>query len=291
MLSIYDFQDYREFLKAAYLDRKKSQYFFSHRYFLKEAGVHNSGYLKLIIDKKRSLTSAMIPGFAKALRLSLHEQAYFTELVGFNEADSDEDKDKHYRELKILCSQVKRKIIGSDFFDLFEHWYIPVIRELVCLHDFKDNFKIIGKTICPQVSPARVEKAMAFLLEKKMIIRNADGTYIQTDPAIDTSDQVTSLAVRNFNRQMITLANEALDRFSRDERYVRGVTIGISKKTYHTIIQEFNKLNAKVVEMVGADRESDRVYQMNFQLFPLSARPSPSKSLPPNSSGGENAAQ
>jgi uncharacterized protein (TIGR02147 family) len=281
MIFVYDFLNFRDFLKAAFQEHKKQHRYFSHRYFLKEAGVRNSGYLKLVIDNKRSLTPSMVPGFAKALRLSEHERAYFTHLVGFNQAESAEDKEYHYRALKLLGSQVKRKIIGSDYFDLFEHWYIPVIRELVCLHDFKDDCKRIGKTIRPAVTPARVKKALAFLVEKKMIVRREGGGYAQTDPAIDTSDQITSLAVRNFNRQMISLAREALDRFNREERYVRGVTIGISKKTYSAIVQEIQVLNAKVVQMVGADQESDRVYQLNFQLFPLSSNPS----------GGKNAAR
>lgn len=273
MATIFDFLDYRVFLKAVYQERKEKYRFFSHRWFLKQAGITNSGFLKLIMDGKRSLTPDMTIRFGRALALSSHELDYFTNLVVFNQAKTSGEKEKAYRELKTISSKVRRKIIGADLFDYYEHWYVPVIRELVCLHDFKDDFRAMAGTISPAIKPGEARRAVQFLLAKKMLLRREDGTYEQSDPFIDTSDEVASIVVRNFNRKMIALAGEALDRYPRNERYARGFTLGISLKTYDAILAEMKNFNDRVAQLVVDDTTADKVYQLNLQLFPLASRP------------------
>jgi uncharacterized protein (TIGR02147 family) len=66
------------------------------------------------------------------------------------------------------------------------------------------------------------------------------------------------------------LAQEAMDRFDRDSRYIGTQTVGVSAETYKTIRHVLIDAKNKIAELANLDHAADRVYQVNFQAFPLS---------------------
>ena len=86
MLEIYDYSDYRQFLKDYYESHKAVNPNFSFRYLAQKAGINSSGYYKLVIDGKRNLTRATILKTCAALKLDDREAEYFENLVLFNHA-------------------------------------------------------------------------------------------------------------------------------------------------------------------------------------------------------------
>jgi uncharacterized protein (TIGR02147 family) len=81
-----------------------------------------------------------------------------------------------------------------------------------------------------------------------------------------------SLAVRSMNRQMATFAVDALDRFAADERYVAGVTMGVSDGAFEKIVETLKRCRNQVLEIVANDDKVDRVLRLNLQLFPLTQK-------------------
>jgi uncharacterized protein (TIGR02147 family) len=55
------------------------------------------------------------------------------------------------------------------------------------------------------------------------------------DTAITTGGDVKSLAWANFQQETMRLAQEAMDRFDRDSRYIGTQTVGVSAETYKAI--------------------------------------------------------
>lgn len=61
-----------------------------------------------------------------------------------------------------------------------------------------------------------------------MLKVNADGDYMMTEKSVATGPiPVASLAVRNFHRQMSSLALETLDTIPTSERNFSALTLGI----------------------------------------------------------------
>ena len=79
--NIYNFTDYREFLKDRYRQLKINDPLFSFRHFSKSAGFGSPNYLKLVMDGKRNLSAEAIAKFAKGLRLDNHESEYKADFV------------------------------------------------------------------------------------------------------------------------------------------------------------------------------------------------------------------
>jgi uncharacterized protein (TIGR02147 family) len=65
------------------------------------------------------------------------------------------------------------------------------------------------------------------------------------------------------------LALKAHEDSNRNEQDFSSLTIGISAKGYERIHSELKEFRAYIGKIVADDNPSDRVYQMNFQLFRL----------------------
>jgi uncharacterized protein (TIGR02147 family) len=66
------------------------------------------------------------------------------------------------------------------------------------------------------------------------------------------------------------LAKRALDRVPRQERELSTLTMGISEETYAKVKDEIRKCRGRVQELARRQQKAERVYQANFQVFPLS---------------------
>lgn len=270
MKSVFEFLDYRSFLKYLFEEKKKLQRFFSHRFFLRRAGVKNSGFLSLVMEGKRNLTPEMTGKFNLALKFNDKEGEYFRNLVLFTQAKTSQEKEQYYKALKILGDKVNQRIIGAEINDYFEHWYNPVIRELVCQQDFKDDYIRLAESVVPAIGLREAKRAVETLQKIGMIAKDESGRFVQSNPAVIADSEAGKIAVRGFNRKMIGLAAEAIDKFNTDTRYIRGLTVGVSRECYNQITGELAAVNERIVKLVDSDKGSGLVYQLNVQFFPVS---------------------
>ncbi len=85
MINIFEYLNYREFLKDAYEERHASDWRFSHRYIADKAGFDSSMFNK-ILQGKRNLTERMVEIFASIFCGDDREKSYFANMVSFNQA-------------------------------------------------------------------------------------------------------------------------------------------------------------------------------------------------------------
>jgi uncharacterized protein (TIGR02147 family) len=267
---IFGYIDYRVYLKDYYAFRKRTTTFFSYRYFSKNAAIHSPNFLKLVMEGKRKLTRTVIEKFIVALKLNQKESVFFRNLVLFNQAKNVAEKQEHYAVLKSLAITVNEKVVGSEFYDYYEKWYNSVIRELICQHDLKDDYSKIARFVYPKITHKQAREAIELLLRLKLVGRRDDGSYFLIDKAITTGPEVTSLAVRNFNRTMIELAGSALDSVPVERRHASGITMGIPAEGYDVLVSEIYAFKDRITQIANSFDQNTKVYQLNIQLFPLS---------------------
>lgn len=270
MKPVFKYIDYRVFLEDFYNEKKRSMRCFSYRYFAKRAGIKSPIFLKQVIDGKRNLTRRMIEQFIPALSLNKKESLFFRHLVLFNQAKNAAEKQEHYSVMVSMMDYVNEHQLSADQYLYFEKWYASVIRELICLHDFKDDYERIAAAVYPPIKPHEVKKTIDLLLRLKLIVRQNDGTYRQTSSAIISGDPMVALARRSFNSEMLVRARHANETVSPEERNISGITMGISKACYEVLLAEIAAFKERVKVIVNQDERSSRVYQLNLQLFPLS---------------------
>ena len=270
MPSIFEFIDYRQFLSEYYRNKKATSKYFSYRYFSQKIGLNSPSFLKAVIEGKRNLTRPMLERFCKALNFKVKESLYFKNLVFFNQAKTSAEKQEYYLALTSMVQGVKESLLNSDQFEVFSNWYIPVIRELVCLYDFKNDYGALAAHTKPPIQPMEAKAAVELLLRLNMLERHGNDSYTQVSPAMIADSSVTSLAIRSFTQTMIDRSKEALDSIDKKSRHISGITMGISPETYEVLTSEIEAFKNRIKIIVNNDTASSRIYQMTLSLFPVS---------------------
>jgi hypothetical protein len=131
MNSVFNYVNYRRFLKDYYQQAKAEKKYFSYRYFSRRAGINSPNFLKVVIEGKRNLPSKTIDKFANALGLNRNETMFFRRLVVFNQAKTASEKQESYIILREIANQLRQNSKSADFSESFEKWYTNVVRELM----------------------------------------------------------------------------------------------------------------------------------------------------------------
>ena len=275
------FDDYRAYLRAMIVFLKATRPQFSYRYFSRMAGFSSPNFLKLVAEGKRNMSTRSITKFCRGLGLDGPEAEAFETLVLLGQAQTDEERNRHYQRLR---RHARRNTTAARLeeaqYRVYSLWYTLPIRELLLHPDFREDPAWIGRRLHPEVKPADVRQALGLLEEVGLVVRDAQGRLRPSTTRISTGPKVRSLAVRNFHRSMLELASQALESAPQDQRDVTALTLTLSKKQFELVRSRIGLLRRELLDLVdeehkaeGADLEPREVYQVGFQLFPLTAPP------------------
>ena len=85
MRSVYQYRNYRKYLRDFYHEKKRSNPYYSFRVFSMRAGFRAPNVLKLVMDGERNLTRNSVEKFIKGLSLCDGEARCFENLVLCNQ--------------------------------------------------------------------------------------------------------------------------------------------------------------------------------------------------------------
>jgi uncharacterized protein (TIGR02147 family) len=273
MKPIYDYTNYRLFLKDYYEDQKAEKGF-TYRDFSRLTGMNSTSWLLHLIKGTKNLSADSVIRVVKALKLAKAEAEYFENMVPFTQARTNGVKDHYYQRMLGLKRKLKIAKIGEEQYDYYTKWYHPVVRSMVTKIDLGDakagyDFSMLGRCLMPPI-PAREAKKSVLLLEKLgLILKDAAGRYTQSNAVISTGDEVASLNVINYHKQVSRLAEGAHDMSVKEERDISALTLGISEADFLRIKARIQAFRKEIMDMATASQDPDRVYQLNFQLFPV----------------------
>ncbi len=91
MVEIFEYLNYREFLKDYISEKRKRDRAFTHRAILAKMGVSSTGYLSNIFSGKKNLSKTQVSDLSAILELNERERICFKYMVNFNQAKSIED--------------------------------------------------------------------------------------------------------------------------------------------------------------------------------------------------------
>lgn len=268
MLDVFQYNNYRQFLKDFYDEQKAKDKKYSHRFFADRIGLNSTGFFSDVLQGKRNLTPALILKFAAALKLKKDEQDYFENLVHFNQAGTHEEKNNYYGKL-LVFKKVCVDIIGRDQYEFYKEWYYSAIRELLNFYEFKNDYPALAKKLNPSIRPEQAKKAIKILDKLGIIKKDKNGYYRQTSALISTGEEFKSLNVWNFQAATMDLAREAISRHPKEQRDVSTLTLTLSEDSFNQAKVELDAVRKRLLGLAEKDKKVDRVYQINLQIFPL----------------------
>jgi len=267
---IFEYEDYRLFLRDMYVHLKSSARHFSFRYFSKRAGFASPNFLKLVIEGKRNISDESIPRFIGALKLTRAEGEFFANLVHFNQARDSQDRAACARE--ILKSKVYQKIhpIQQAEFAYYANWYYIPVRELVALAEFREDPHWICHRVFPAIAADEAKAALHDLEALGLLVRTPEGRLLQAQKTVSTENEVVSSTVAAYHREMMLKAAESIDAVPRQRREISAACVPISKETAEKIKTMMQEFRQEVLAIASADEAPETIYQLNLQLFPMS---------------------
>jgi uncharacterized protein (TIGR02147 family) len=268
--SVYEYTEYRSYLRDYYVAEKARRPAFSYRYFARRAGHTSPNFLKLVIEGKRNLGPASVTAFAKALELDVEEASFFADLVAYGQAKNEEAKNKHLSRIVAARNYRKAGRLEGQLFDYLQHWYLPAIRELVARPDFVEDPKWIARELTPQISAKKAAEGLKVLTNLGLVRRMPDGRLGRGDPSWTTGPETNAKIVSEFHHQMLTLAADAVKNVNADARNVSSLVVCIKTKTIDEIRRRLTSFQQELLALCDADEEPEVVYQIGMQLFPLS---------------------
>lgn len=274
MADLFKYLDHRRYLKDYYREHKEKRgSTFSFRTFARAAGLSSPNFLKLVMDGKRNLGPDGIARFGKALRLNKEETTYFENLVHFNQASTDDERNEWYKRLSTSKKYREIREIEKNYFVYFSHWYYAAVRELVLLPNFDENPDWIARHLSPPITVREAKTAVELLLKMGFVKRDKTGRLIQAERNITTAHEVQSLAISNFHRQMIQRASESIERTPPEKRDVSSLTLALSKEKFVEAKRRIQEFRRELNVLLSEEGRPEAVYQVNFQIFNLSEVP------------------
>ncbi|MGE0614425.1 MAG: TIGR02147 family protein [Bacteriovoracia bacterium] len=272
--NVFEYDDYRAFLADFYVHRKEVEAGFSFRNFARRAGLKSPNFLKLVIEGKRNLTEASLQQFLRALRMTRIQADFFSDLVLMSQTENDGVRDQIREKVRKIRLKRRVRALSEQQLNYYTAWYYIPLREMVTHPGFREDPIWIAQHMIPRILPSEAIRGIERLLEMGLLQRNDQGKLVQIDENITTGDEVKSEQVAEFHRSTMRLAAESFDVIPRELRDVSSITCSISEETAakaKVLIQQFRK---DLLAFCSQDAKAERVYQINFQFFPVTKKTS-----------------
>lgn len=269
--SIFEYTNYRLFLKDLYEYLKENTEYFSFRYFSKKAGFKSPNYLKLVIEGERNISEDSVERFCQALKLNKGESEFFSLIVGFTQASNNSEKAEHA--VKILQTKIYQKLhpLTKDKLQYYSQWYHVALRELALCQEVRNDPLWIAQQFRPALKEKQVVKAIDCLVRLGML-EIKDGLLKATEQNVTTHSEVISSFVTLYHKEMLEKAKESIDISGPLEREVSSICVPVSQETFEQMKQRIQDFKKELIALASKDQNPNQVYQLNLQLFPLTEK-------------------
>jgi uncharacterized protein (TIGR02147 family) len=279
VVNIFEYIDYRQYLRDAYAERRSESPKFSYRFIAGKVGFSSPGFFANVLSGKKDISLKLVLKFAELFRMGRKESAYFENLVLFNKATGASEKKEYLdRLLAMRGSRVKK--VEAHQWEYFEKWHHTAVRELIALRPFHGDFRALAGMVNPPITVQEARKSIELLERLGLIRKGPDGAYERTDAAISAGDAISQALISAYQVQAMELAKYAMDHLPSGTRNFSTLTMSVSGPTYEAMLEELRGFRRRLLEMAQESDSVDRVYQMNFHVFPVTALPSPASAKP-----------
>ncbi len=273
--SVYDYLDYRAFLRAWLSHRRAVDPGFSFATFARRAGLSRSA-LPNVLTQGRTPRPKTVDAFARAMDLDPHERNFFELLVALEQADGP----THRR--AVLDTMINRRAYGlsermesrpTDFERYASRWYHAAIRELARTPGFRPDPAWIAEVLRPRIAVHEAEQALHLLQQLGLIEIDGDRARV-TSVRIDSNDETTARASLRFHAETVPeLAARAAEVPPEARHLVGGVLLlsadGLAEAKL-VLAAAARKLAALSDDPTAPD---GRPYHFAAQLLPLTDDP------------------
>ncbi len=268
---LFDYDDFRKFMQDYFDEQKKLRAVFSHRFFAAKAGFSSSSYCLNVIRGRFNLTPKSIEKISKAMDFEPLQKEYFEALVQYNQAQQVDERDQAWKQILQIRKQIEFTHVTTREQAYFSKWYYPVIRELAADTQWHGDYRVLARSLTPQITTEEARDAVKNLLEWGLLRKLDDGRYVQTSQMLDAAE-IPPIALRQIRREYIQHAIGAVESMPKDERFAAFTTLAMSESSYNYAVEVLEEARKKIIARASNDTNVERVYEMMLVAFPMSKK-------------------
>ena len=267
---LFDYDDFRKFMQDYFDEQKKLRAVFSHRFFAAKAGFSSSSYCLNVIRGRFNLTPKSIEKISKAMDFEPLQKAYFEALVQYNQAQQVDERDQAWEQILQIRKQIEFTHVTTREQAYFSKWYYPVVRELAVESEWDGDFRVLARSLTPQITTEEAREAVKNLLEWGLLKKEGD-RYERVSQMLDAAE-IPPIALRKIRREYIQHAIGAVESMHKDERFAAFTTLAMSESSYNYAVEVLEEARKKIIARAANDLNVERVYEMMLVAFPMSKK-------------------
>jgi uncharacterized protein (TIGR02147 family) len=187
--------------------------------------------------------------------------------VLFNQADSPEERELYFDQL-ISLNKTPKRILDKHVYTYYKNWYNSVIRALLHIYDFKDDYQGLANKVSPEITVKQAKESIAILTKLKLIEKRSDGFFKPSEQSIATPDFVKDELIRQYQLSCLEIARLSLLKSPITPQAISTNVISVSKEGYKRIEKKLIKFRSEIRSIVHKDQKpAEQVYQLDMLLF------------------------
>jgi uncharacterized protein (TIGR02147 family) len=268
MRSIFEYLDYRDPLKDAFEERKASMPFYGYRMMAETLGLDTS-YIFRLLQKDTHLPARCQSRAISFLGLSGRSSEYFTLMVAYARERNSKARKEILDKAMALRDVARHQLLDGEV-AYFQDWWIVALRSMLEIVDGKVVPKELASRLNPPISEEDVTRAFALLQGLGLVKRASSNRLALSDTHLTVGTGIEKVqAVRHYQRQILALAAESLDRFSPERRDVSVITLAVDAEKALLIKEMLRECRRQIQKCVEEVPHPDRVMQMAMAFFPV----------------------
>ena len=285
MLNIDEISDYRDLLKNYYVQKKLDMPLYSYKMLGQKLELDTSHVFR-ILNKVHHLPNRCIPLAKELLGLKGRSAELFEILVAASKTKSKAKKEKYYN-MALALQDVKLHQMNSNELLFLSKWWIPVVRALIEIKGKTVPVQQLIKNIRPAITQEQSDEAMTVLKELKMITPLASEKYAASQANFTSAGAAKVAAIRSYQKQLLGLAQDALDSVDPAERNITSLMVSVDDETFSDLKDMTLEFRRQVQKRVEEVKNPTRVMQFAFALYPVANIPNEKTLDVSSKKGGE----
>jgi uncharacterized protein (TIGR02147 family) len=267
MKEIFDYTDYRLYLRDFYEYTKERKPYFSFRFISSRLGI-NPGFIFRLMSGKTHIGPQKIETIADLLELQGKQREYFIELVHLGKAKRDDEIQDCLKKLQSIRG-IHFTTIVDDQMEFFSKWHHMAMRSLLSIYPFDGkNYRRLGAMLIPPLSADEARESVNLLTKLGLVYLDTDGMYQIVETFVSTKEKWSSTVIHAYQKTSIELSLKALDDLPKNVRDISTVTFTCSKSLLETLRVRLQEIRQELLTLSKDCPDEDCVMQLNLQLFP-----------------------
>lgn len=268
--------DHRDYLKKEYENRLQRRPLYSKRAFARDLGISPST-LTDFFTNKLAFSAGRVALIGKKINLNEEQKKHWVDLLAFKFAKEKNKKSN----LELIQVRIKSRIdsennnLALEEFKTVSDWYHLAYLELISM-DAKKYSQISQAAKALNIDIEIMTVAVQRLLSLGQLILRSKGLYQVNDQVTMINSEIPSMYVRQFHKQVLEKAIDALEKQTTEHRHNTSTFIALSEPQFKKIKQDLQTAALDIINRNTAgnsandnDNAKSKLYCLSLQFFNL----------------------